>query len=112
MGKSGSLANQEKMIGKWQLIEVYGSDGANGQWSTVSDGYFFQFNENMSIDSDHFVCSGIYTLNNQNINLLFDCSAEYYSASFEFSFENNNLIFWDGINCDEGCGYKFEKINL
>jgi len=103
--------NQDRLIGKWQLVEIFGSDGGEGNWSIVENGYFYQFKENGVLESNRFNCNGNYTLEeNLEFNLLisFNCDENQFQDYHKFEFEEENLIIWDE-GCIEGCAGKFKR---
>ena len=122
-----SCSNDEKvsqtnatLIGNWQLIATYNSDGgSNNGWTTVQLGYAMKFNENGTFTSQKYAeCTeGTYTISGNNLTLDYNC--EGFTAGIEspagtfvenMTFENGKLILNPMyMNCDEGCGLKFEK---
>ena len=104
---------EDPIYGTWKLIETYGSDGGNNpQWVSITDGYEYTFNDDGNIISDRFTCNGSYTLLSSNqVTINFDCVDSQFNLMYTYSFENQNLILTpDLLNCDEGCGEKYEKI--
>ncbi|MCF6296335.1 MAG: hypothetical protein L3J25_11690 [Flavobacteriaceae bacterium] len=109
-----------KMIGTWQLIEIFESEGAsNPQWTEIENGYTYTFNSDNSFISNRFLecTNGIYTVLNGILTLDFGCQnfdtgIESPAGTFieNYTFESGNLILVpEYLNCIEGCGYKFKK---
>ncbi len=105
-------SQETSIIGTWQLIETYGSDGgSNPQWTSVDNGYIYTFNNDGSVISDRFTCNGNYTLSSNQITITFDCTDSQFNLTYEYLFENEKLILTPVLsNCDEGCGEKYKKI--
>lgn len=114
------LTTQERLIGTWKLVEVYGSDGGQGQWTPVEDGYTYTFNDNGTFTSTRFSeCTyGTYTLTSSTLILSFGCEGfttgiEDPEGTFIENFVyDNNFIFLSPtyLTCDEGCDQKYQKI--
>ncbi|WP_176328520.1 MULTISPECIES: lipocalin family protein [Arenibacter] len=113
--------NENSIYGTWKLVEIYGSDGGNSpQWNPVNNGYTYTFNSDNSFASNRFSeCStGMYELTSSNLTLKYNCDGfntgiENPPGSFveNYVFESNHLILTPTyLNCDEGCSYKFEKV--
>ena len=117
-----NLKQQENSIyGTWKLIESYGSSGGNtSSWGSVKDGYTYTFNVNGSLLSTRFTecTTGTYELSSSSITLKYDCNGfntgiENPPGTFveNYAFEKSFLIITPTyLNCDEGCSYKFEKV--
>jgi len=105
-------AQEVSIIGTWKLIETYGSDGgSNPQWATVENGYTYTFNNGGSIISNRFNCNGSYTMSLNDITINFSCSDSQFNLIYSYVFEDGKLILTpDLMNCDEGCGEKYQKI--
>ncbi|MBW7960611.1 lipocalin family protein [Patescibacteria group bacterium] len=102
---------QEKSIlGSWKLIEVYGSDGGQGQWTPIENGYVYEFRSDNTLLSNRFSCNGTYQNLSDSVLISFDCDDTQFNASYEFSFEGNKLILSNSSDCDEGCVEKYEKV--
>lgn len=110
------------IIGKWQLLEEYRSiAGENPQWIPVENSYFYIFTEDHTFTSNRFSeCqAGSYSLINNQLILDFGCAD--FTAGIEipegtfvenYSLENGFLYLSPNyLTCDEGCGYKFRKVN-
>lgn len=108
------------VIGSWVLTEIYGSDGGQGSWNEVENGFVYTFNSNMTFTSTRFSeCTyGEYSVTDNLLTLKFGC--EGFDTGIEnppgtftenMSFEGEVLILSpDYMNCDEGCSYKFKRI--
>lgn len=114
--------NDRKIIGQWQLIEVYESNGGSiNQWNSVDNGYLYTFNINGTFTSSRFSeCStGNYSITDNLLTLDYDClnfdtGIESPAGTFveSYNFENDVLILVPTyMTCDEGCGWKFSKIS-
>ncbi len=102
--------NVNTVIGSWQLVENYGSDGnAAPHWYPVEDGFIYTFTNNGIINSSEYECSGTFDYNSsENITINFDCPDMSFNGSFDIVFENNYLILTPNpSSCDEGCSEKF-----
>lgn len=112
---------ENPLKGTWKLIETYSSDGgSNPQWTSVENGYTYTFNSNGTYSSTRFSeCStGEYTITDSTLTLDYDC--EDFDTGIEnppgtfienYVFEDQKIILTPTyLNCDEGCGYKFERV--
>ena len=125
MGCSNNDENkteENSIVGTWKLIEIYNNPGfGSGSWNTVDNGYTYTFSTNGEFTSTRFTecSSGIYSIESNELSLDFDCDG--FTAGIEnpegtfieqFAFESSNVVFTPTyLNCIEGCGWKFEKIN-
>lgn len=116
------VATEQSIIGTWKLIEVDLDPGdASGSWSSVENGYTYNFSANGQFTSTRFSeCStGTYSLDSNQLTLDFDCDGfttgiEDPEGTFieNYTFESNTVIVVPTyITCIEGCGWKFEKVN-
>lgn len=108
------------VIGSWLLTEIYGSDGGQGSWNGVENGFVYTFNSDMTFTSTRFSeCTyGDYSVTDNLLTLKFGC--EEFDTGIEnppgtfieaMSFEGEALILSPTyMNCDEGCSYKFKRI--
>ncbi|APY12118.1 hypothetical protein BWZ22_13155 [Seonamhaeicola sp. S2-3] len=114
-------SQEESFLGTWKLIETYGSDGgSNPQWTIVDNGYTYTFSNDGTFSSTRFTecTTGTYDVSNNTITLDYSCvgfdtGVENPPGTFveNYNFENGNIILTPTyMNCIEGCGYKFEKI--
>lgn len=115
-------SQETSILGTWKLIETYGSNGGtNPQWTTVNNGYTYTFNNDGTFSSTRFIgecTTGTYIMSSNSITLDFDCAGfdtgiESPAGTFveNYGFENENIILTPSyMDCIEGCGYKFEKI--
>lgn len=102
---------ENNVIGTWKLVEVYGSDGTGGQWVPVENGHIYSFTESNTLISNRFQCDGSYSSQTDSITIHFDCPENQFNGTYGTSFENGHLILSsDLINCDEGCGEKYQRI--
>ena len=105
---------EQKLLGSWQLIEFFGTDGTvDSQWYPIDNGYVFTFKENSVIGYSEATCDEIYEfLTNTRIGIIIDCDGSGRFAQLEVSFEEGKLILSsvpdDG--CDEGCKEKFKRL--
>ena len=113
-----NIEAEKSIIGNWKLIEVYDDIGdGSGSWNAVENGYTYGFSENGQFTSTRFSeCStGNYTIDSNQLTLSFDCDGieDPEGRLIEnYIFESNTVIFVPTyLNCDEGCGWKFEKMN-
>lgn len=109
------------LIGTWKLIEVkIGNGGGKTQWERVEDGYTYTFNGDSSFTSTRFQeCSnGSFTITDTHLVLDFSCDGftagiESLEGTFVENFELNSkflILSPDYMNCDEGCSYRFKKV--
>ncbi len=116
------LNPEQLIIETWQLIEIYGDPGdGSGSWSSVDNGYKYIFTADNQFTTNRFSeCDfGIYSLNSNKLILDFGC--EGFTTGIEnpegtfierMTFESKNLILNPTyLICDEGCGWKFKKVN-
>lgn len=117
-----NIKTEKSIIGNWKLIEIYNDPGdGSGSWNSVDNGYIYNFSENGQFSSTRFSeCStGNYTIDSNQLTLDFDCDGfttgiEEPEGTFieNYTFESNTVIFVPTyLNCIEGCGWKFEKVN-
>ena len=116
-----NIDTDKSIVGNWKLIEIYIDPGdGSGNWNPVEDGYTYNFSENGEFTSTRFSeCStGEYSIDSNQLTLEFDCNG--FTAGIEepegtfiedYFFESNTVIFVPiYLNCIEGCGWKFEKV--
>lgn len=104
--------DQNSLLSKWKLIEWYSSDGGEGSWQTIEDGFYYQFNENNTVESDLYNCIGSYSIHDNmefNLFISFQCETSQVQGHHKIIFEGDYLLLWS--DCDEGCGGKFKRIN-
>ncbi|MFH6772107.1 hypothetical protein [Gaetbulibacter aestuarii] len=41
--KEDDLKQEQSIIGTWQLVEIYSSDGGPGTWNPIENGYKYTF---------------------------------------------------------------------
>lgn len=110
----------DEVIGKWKLIEAFGLDGIGYGWTTVEDGYFYHFMPDQTFESDRFVecTTGNFYASGNQITLDYSCDGfgtgiESPAGVFveKISFQGDYMILTPiYLDCDEGCDYKFEKM--
>lgn len=101
------------IIGTWEAIASYGSDGANGYWTDIApaDRYTLHF-----IDSTQFSttqaqspsCTGQWHTNQDTLFFTFPCQPTPQGLNIISKLEGNELIL-SLIGCDEGCMTRFRK---
>ena len=114
------IVTEQSIVGAWKLIEVYSDPGdGSGSWNSVENGYSYNFSANGQFTSTRFseCSSGSYALDSKQLTLNFDCDG--FTAGIEdpegtfienYTFESNTVILVPAyLNCDEGCGWKFQK---
>lgn len=117
-----NIKDENSIVGTWKLIEVYNDPGdGSGSWNSIENGYTYNFSVNGEFTSTRFseCSSGNYSINSNKLTLDFDCDG--FTAGIEnpegtfienYTFESDRIILVPTyLNCDEGCGWKFEKIN-
>jgi hypothetical protein len=111
-----NVPQEDTLIGTWELIESYGSDGSNdSQWSVVQEQfrytYTFRVDNSMRWD-DNYDCDGVYENNTPDfLEINFDCTDSQFTGTYHMAFENHNLILIPEPNCPEACALKFRKIS-
>lgn len=115
------VKREQSIIGTWQLVEIYQSEGGPGSWSTVENGYKYTFLNNGNFSSDRFdeCANGTYSIESNELILNYDCDG--FTTGIEtpegvfiekINFESGYLsIIPTYVTCVEGCDYKFKKIN-
>lgn len=109
------------ILGTWKLIETYGSyGGSNPQWTSIDNGYTYTFNNDGTFSSTRFTecTTGTYETSSSSITLVYGCEGfdtgiENPAGTFveNYVFDNEYIILKPSyMNCDEGCSYKFKKI--
>ncbi len=120
--KGESDTQEEIIFGNWELIEIFSNDGGSsgGEWQQPNTVYNYIFFEDNTFTSTRFLeCDyGTYTFTENTIELHFGC--EDFTTGIEnppgvfkenYTFENNHLILVPTyLSCDEGCGWKFKRI--
>ena len=102
-------AENQSIIGTWKLVEFYGGDGTQANWTPEDDGYTYTFREDNVLISDRYPCDeGTYELEGNQVEVYFDCSGSIINFIYEFEFINGYLIFTSG--CNEVCKEKFERV--
>ena len=116
-----SNAGLAKSLGVLYCAFCEGSDGgSNPQWTTVANGYTYTFSDDGTFSSTRFTecTTGTYEVSSNSITLDYGCAGfgtgiENPAGTFveNYSFESENIILTPSyMNCIEGCGYRFEKI--
>jgi hypothetical protein len=103
--------HQNKILGKWKLIEWCGSESSGCTWQIIEDGYYFHFYEDNTLESDLYFCNSTYIIdNNLEFNLLisFFCETNHIQHYFKIEFLGNYLIL--RRDCEEECIGKFKRI--
>ncbi len=111
------LETMNPIIANWELDQVFLGyfNGGDFVWRKTSDRYNYNLKANDSVYSTKFITScrkGIYSLNGNNINLIFDCgNGSVAKEDFTYSFNTmDTLLFQKKV--DEGyIQYKFYKSN-
>ncbi|MBI6121465.1 lipocalin family protein [Salegentibacter maritimus] len=109
------------IIGTWQLIEIYSDPGdGSGGWNSVENGYKYTFSSDNKFNSNRFTecTNGEYNIDSNKLILNYEC--EGFTAGIEdpegtfveeLSFTANNIILKPTyLDCIEGCGWKFKKL--
>lgn len=100
--------DNNQVLGTWTFVERYVSEGGPGKWSSVEDGYSLTFKENNRITSSEAPCDGSYSGSGDEFSINFECNSLQPIGKYTMQFEDGNLLLWHS-QCDEGCGWKFEK---
>jgi hypothetical protein len=112
--------NEKSIYGTWQLYESFETDGVEGDWIEVDNVYAYEISSNGSFKSSKFQdCnSGTFLLSEQTITFDYEC--ENFTAGIEsppgsFSYlyalkDGQLLLTPNYLMCDEGCGFRFNKI--
>jgi hypothetical protein len=108
------------IYGTWQLVQSYVTDGVNGNWEQIENGYQYEILPSNRFISNQFreCTEGTFVLKDSEITFDYECEGfttgiETPAGSFtyQYSFDNGKLLLTPTyLNCDEGCGHKFEKI--
>lgn len=107
--------------GTWLLTETYIYEPDNqGHWVPTENGYTYTFNSDGTFSSTRFFecTTGEYSMSKNQLILTYDCKGfdtgiEDKAGTFieNYHLENGKIILTPTyLNCDEGCGFKFEKI--
>jgi len=116
---------ENSIYGTWKLKEQWlGNVGETSvNWSEVANGYSITFLENNNYSSTEFtICQN--NVNNGDFSLEENSSSKFVIISIQcnstgnelirkytYTFEGNNLILTPfSYPCDEGCSYKFKKL--
>ncbi|NCT17677.1 MAG: hypothetical protein COW66_07725 [Flavobacteriaceae bacterium CG18_big_fil_WC_8_21_14_2_50_34_36] len=103
--------SENTLIGKWQLIEWYSSEGAEGTWEIIDNGYFYQFNEDNTLESNLFNCNGSYSVeDNLEYNLLisFNCENNQFQGYHKIEYDGDYLLLW-AEGCVVACIGKYKR---
>jgi len=120
--KDESNKQENVIFGSWELIEIFVNDGSSssGEWQQPNTVYKYAFLDDNTFTSTRFLeCDyGTFTITEDTIELHFGC--EDFTTGIEnpqgvfienYTFENNHLILVPTyLSCDEGCGWKFKRI--
>lgn len=114
-------AQNTTIYGTWQLVQSYVVNGVNGNWEKVENGYQYEILSSNTFASNQFseCFEGTIVLKDSEITFDYECEGfttgiETPAGSFtyQYSFDNGLLLLTPTyLTCDEGCGYKFEKID-
>ena len=106
--------DDNSIIGTWKLIEIYGNNGTESNWTTVNDGYSYTINIDNIVSSRNYSCIGEFSINEEleySLFINFDCQNITFNGNYKFEIEDEQLIlYWNPINCDERCAEKYTKI--
>ncbi len=121
IGNEEKINNKESIIGTWQLVEVFQSEGGPGTWYNIENGYTYTFFINGTFSSNRFdeCANGTYLVESGKLTLNYGCEG------FSVDIQSSDGVFVETINfelgylfinptyvyCFEGCNYKFKKIN-
>ena len=100
------------LIGKWQLVETYDSDGVKGMYTPVQNGRIIIF-EKRNVVSDGFENKGSYEVHKDHLRISF-LQDEFYR--FGFSDDKPDKLYLSPrtskykIICDEGCSEIYQKM--
>lgn len=109
------IPHDGSIVGTWELIEYFGSDGAeNPQWKVAEDRYTYTFDSDGSFTTTRFSeCDfGRYELNDSILTLQYGCF-EPPKGTFINNFRlsaDYMILTPQYLTCIEGCGSKFRKI--
>ncbi len=112
---TNEITEQEDIIGKWQLIEVYSDPGdGSGEFNPVDSDKTIAFNKNGQFVSNGIMChmsieptetsTGTYSLVKYTLTPD-NCE---YSVELPYEVIGNELII--SHFCIEGCGEKYKKV--
>ena len=114
-------AQKTTFYGTWQLVQSYVVNGVNGNWEQVKNGYQYEILSSNTFVSNQFSECSKGTIVLKDIEITFDYECEDFttwietpagSFTYQYSFDNGQLLLIPNfLTCDEGCGYKFEKID-
>ena len=103
------------VLGKWKQIESYQSDGGSSPtWIAISNGYTIEFRSDGTFTSTKFSDCGVgsYIVSITN-EVVMSYSCDSFTTNDLQQIENLSgsimILKPLGLNCDEGCGDKFQK---
>jgi hypothetical protein len=108
-----SMPQEDTLIGTWELIEAYGSDGSGeSQWSEVQEQfrYTYTFKNDNVVNRSSFECDGSFENDPFDyLEIMFDCPEIQFFEAYYLSFENHDMVLTPDPNCPEACALKFKK---
>ncbi|UPT71182.1 MAG: hypothetical protein M0D53_01860 [Flavobacterium sp. JAD_PAG50586_2] len=108
-----SQVKEFSLIGRWEMTEFWGSDGAKTYTEKRENQKVFTFEPN-NIVKDKLGNQGTFEVSGENLHIVLPSGDEYYH--FHYDKKDVEKLFLSPrtekyeIICDEGCEYVFEKI--
>ncbi len=106
------------IYGTWQLIESYNVSGVDFDWREVPDELKYEFTIafNNTFSSTEFSRCNDGNVKYDDVQITFEYGCEGFTPgglSYNYYFEGNGnklSLIPNFLSCDEGCGYRFQKI--
>jgi hypothetical protein len=117
--KEEEISLEQKVIGKWQLIEEYSrisSSDRTIQWAPILDGEILTFKEDFTYLNTSYQCVGTYAFYiSSDISPYIDkklpCLNNGIKSSLQFEINGDEMILYNGYNpCRYGCYNKYRRI--
>lgn len=119
-GDEKQSEQETSIYGTWQLVESYVVSGVEGEWEQVENGYQYDIHSNMTFVSNQFseCAEGVFVLSDTEISFSYECEgfttgieSPAGTFTYQYALSNGQLSLTPTyLSCDEGCGYKFDKI--
>lgn len=117
---------ENSIYGTWQLSERTANnvDGTPSDWEQIENGYKITFNNDFSyiseiyptdcneISNSTYIIQSEEEINILEITIVCNNQSKTYTSKYSYTFENSNLLILNPIepDCDEGCLFKYRKI--
>ena len=106
---------QDRLVGKWRLVEQKVGIGPPGEWEDVTDGEILEFNSDYSFHKSQnpYCTTGSFSVDGDELTLDYNCLE--YDVTWEFrviEFKQSYITISPlaPTLCTEGCLSRYKKI--